>query len=92
MKTALENFIDHLNTVMEPAITIRAKTGRKYIKLIEVENGRDCSAYCFVNAENGDILKADSWSKPAPHARGNINDPETYASADQYGGWLYMYG
>lgn len=30
------------------------------------------SAHCFVDMTNGDILKPDSWKKPAKHARGNI--------------------
>ena len=96
MKTALETFVAHLNSVIVTPEglqekTIKAKPGRKYIKLINVEGGRDSSVYCFVEAATGDILKAESWSKPARHARGNINDPETYKNADQFGSWLYMY-
>ncbi|WP_315782251.1 hypothetical protein [Bradyrhizobium sp. SZCCHNPS1003] len=30
--------------------------------------------HCFVDKATGDVLKAESWSKPAEHARGNIFD------------------
>ena len=61
---------------------IRIKWGRKYAKLVVVTpEGRDGSVYCFVNIENGDILKAASWNAPAKHARGNVNSDDLGASA-----------
>ena len=48
--------------------------GRKYIKLCNVEHGQVSSVWGFVNAENGDVLKAASFKAPAKHARGNIFD------------------
>lgn len=44
--------------------------GRKYIKIVRADN--QTSVHCFINAENGDVLKAASWKAPAKHARGNI--------------------
>ncbi len=52
----------------EHAITVNK--GRKYMKLVEARGG----GYCFVNRENGDVLKAASWASPAKGARGNIFD------------------
>lgn len=43
--------------------------GRKYIKVT-----KGGSVHCFVNKENGDVLKPASWAAPAKHARGNIFD------------------
>jgi hypothetical protein len=57
-------------TIIEPIF------GKKYAKLAKSENhggnivGR--SAYCFINIETGDILKAASWAAPAKGVRGNI--------------------
>jgi len=53
-----------------PKIVIQ-KGGRKYVKLIRKSNGSE-SVHCFVNKENGDVLKAASFNTPAKHARGNI--------------------
>jgi hypothetical protein len=30
------------------------------------------SAWAFIDLTNGDILKPESWKKPAKHARGNV--------------------
>jgi hypothetical protein len=51
--------------------------GRKYIKI--AKSGRaDTSVYCFVRAEDGAILKAASWKKPALNfKRGTIFDSKT---------------
>jgi hypothetical protein len=35
---------------------------------------RDGSVHAFVCKNTGDVLKPESWSKPATHARGNIFD------------------
>ena len=58
---------------------IEVDFGRKYAKLVSIETRPDGvvtgrSAFCFVNMENGDVLKSASWAKPAKHARGNILD------------------
>lgn len=43
------------------------RRGRKYAKLVV-----DGAAFCFVDLESGDVLKAASWKSPAKHARGNV--------------------
>ena len=74
---------DHYATRF-PTLTVKEITfteGRKYFKII---NGD--SVYCFVNKQNGDILKAASWAAPAKHARGNIFDEDTgLAAVGPYG-------
>lgn len=44
--------------------------GTRYVKIIEYTN----AVFCFVDRKNGDVLKAETWSRPARHARGNIFD------------------
>lgn len=57
--------------------------GKKYVRVIAGDITEESpdelshkSVYCFVNMENGDILKPAGWAGPAKHARGNIYDPE----------------
>ena len=56
------------------APTFEYTVGRKYFKIVRVDN--QVSVHCFVNVENGDVLKAASWNAPAKHARGNILNPD----------------
>ena len=60
----------HFPTLKDTAI-VEYKTGRKYYKVIKGN-----SVFCFVNRQNGDVLKAASWAAPAAHARGNIFDDD----------------
>ena len=47
--------------------------GRRYIRVyIQTVGQSDKSCHCFVDTTNGDVLKPDSWKKPARGARGNI--------------------
>jgi len=65
------------NKVRTPKLTVTF--GRKYAKIL-------CNEYevwGFVSLENGDLLKAESWNKPAAHSRGNVlNGTAVY---DAYG-------
>jgi hypothetical protein len=51
--------------------TLSWEEGPKYVRLV-VESGGSRSAYGFIEKASGDILKAESWKKPAKHARGSI--------------------
>lgn len=56
---------------------VSAQPGKKYIRIVrhDVFEGvtrEGGSAFCFVDAATGAILKAASWKAPAKHARGNI--------------------
>jgi hypothetical protein len=47
--------------------------GRRYVRVTRQSVGSSGkSAYCFIDITNGDVLKAESYKKPAKHARGNI--------------------
>ena len=43
--------------------------GNRYVKVI-----CGTGVHSFVDRTNGDVLKPESWKKPAKHARGNIYD------------------
>jgi hypothetical protein len=53
--------------------------GRKYVRVVKTsDDGHgQRSVFCFINQENGDILKAASWKAPAAIARGNIYKSST---------------
>ena len=51
--------------------TFRLKYGSKYIKVIENSLGSD-RVHCFLDKQ-GNIYKAESWSRPAKHIRGHID-------------------
>ena len=46
------------------------KIGKKFIKIISHSENHN-SVWGFIDIE-GNILKAASWSRPAPHPRGNV--------------------
>ena len=46
------------------------KIGNKFIKIIQ-KCEQNQSVWGFIDSE-GNILKAASWSRPAPHPRGNV--------------------
>jgi hypothetical protein len=73
--------------------------GKKYVKVFTgyIPENSECmtleqrSVYCFVNMENGDILKPAGWKSPAKHARGNIYDsPEKYMKCCGVYGVAYL--
>ena len=59
-------------------------TGRRYDKIISTDttgngltgNKPSSRVWAFVDKTNGDILKPESWKKPAKHARGNIYEED----------------
>ena len=66
--------------------------GRKYDKIVRVpDSGSGRSVYAFVDRETGDLLKADSWKKPATGVRYTGEELLTRAvdEADPYGSFLY---
>ncbi len=92
---ALQTFIDGCQRIhtahMErypnvPASVISARSGKRYVKIIMNANGVGGSVHCFVDATNGDVLKAAGWKAPAKHARGNIFDEHNgLGSMGEYG-------
>lgn len=66
--------------------TLSVKQGKKYFKIIQDGS----SAYGFVDNE-GNVLKAATWSAPAKHARGNIfSDREGLEAIDAQGFVRYL--
>jgi hypothetical protein len=48
-------------------------SGRKYLRIVVNDaHGTSRSVFCFVRVEDGAVLKAEGWKKPAKHARGSI--------------------
>ncbi len=66
--------------------TITIEAGRKYARIVKTDaNGSSSSVHSFINLQNGDILKAESWKKPARHARGNLYQEGWETSFGPYG-------
>lgn len=97
LEQAFHAFLDHLTREWtsaaegKPWIPDREKValftdGAKYWRVV-----RGSSAWCFVDRDTGDILKADGWKKPAKGARGSVLKPETWptGAAAASTGWLY---
>jgi hypothetical protein len=59
--------------------------GNKYVRIVSDDGGSGRSVYCFVQASNGDILKSESWKKPAKHPRGNIFNDNALQGCTVYG-------
>jgi hypothetical protein len=84
-KGVIKIYTDYMNETFPdssvPYDEFTYKNNRKYIKVI-----RGGSVHCFVNKENGDVLKAAGWKAPAKHARGNIfDDNNGLGSMNPYG-------
>lgn len=74
--------------------TFDAEYGRKYARIVETRHGGSGgSVYCFIQLDNGDILKAAGWKAPAKGKRGNIWNDDCDVGigkpADEYGSGLY---
>jgi len=95
--TAPTSYGDRLATILNlkfPGYTYAVKSGRKYDKItVQHSFNGGQSVHAFVNRENGDVLKAEGWNKPAQGARGNVATFEGLKDiterADKFGGYLY---
>jgi hypothetical protein len=82
--TTIDQFIEHLNTLANRAgVSYRftAARGKKYTKVV------GSGAYCFIDAE-GNIYKAESWSRPAKGVRARLATLDL-RQVDLYTSWLY---
>lgn len=75
---ALTNYINGVQKLCDDAkltggCRVFAMPGRRYVRIVKDWNGQQ-SVHSFVQIDNGDVLKAEGWKKPAKHARGNIYD------------------
>jgi hypothetical protein len=61
--------------------------GPRYVRVVREDRdpstGR--SAWAFIDTTTGDILKADSYKKPAKGVRGNVFDADPLKAVTQYG-------
>jgi hypothetical protein len=66
--------------------------GSKYMRVWVSSGPHSKSVYCFVNRENGDVLKAAGWKAPAKGARSNIYDADNGMSGMGPYGAMYKNG
>ncbi len=65
--------------------------GKKYLRIITTRINNDGSegqrsVHCFINMENGDILKSKSWKAPdLKNPRGNIYSPDCMKAVTVHG-------
>ena len=80
-KVALNDFLESLTDRLNDdrsyknrssLISLSAKPGRKYIRIVEEFYGNR-SVYCFLDYD-GNIYKSASWKVPAKHIRGSVFD------------------
>lgn len=91
---ALDKFVEIAQKVIDdrwdgderfkPTLNIDPK-GRRYVRIIREDPNGGKSVFCFVNTMNGDILKSESWKRPARHARGNIHDANPGNAITEFG-------
>lgn len=67
-----------------PREVLTVEPGRRYARVVR-SHGEQRSAYCFIDLQNGDILKTATWRAPAKHPRGNIFAPDPVAGLGPYG-------
>lgn len=73
------------------AYVITLEAGPKYVRVVRQEKQLGSgditsrSVYCFIQKDNGDILKAAGWKAPAKTARGNIFNTEQLQGCGPYG-------
>lgn len=69
------------------------ETGRKYHKIVMVDNGGSRSVHAFIDKKTGEVYKSASWKAPAKGVRFDlriINQREwLLENADWSGGYLY---
>lgn len=70
---------DNYRAKFHPAIrreVLLASFGKVYAKIRCVSEGeKDGSVWAFIRLADGAIMKPDGATRPAKHARGNINTP-----------------
>ena len=78
----------------ESNMEFHIQSGRKYHKIVQVDDGRVGSVHAFVDKETGEVYKPASWKSPAKHVRYDmriIRQREAMlANCDWAGGYLYL--
>jgi hypothetical protein len=88
MKT-IEQFVEELNQKFPKVTQFKDvfvfTTGKRFYKICRSRDGiKPNSSYAFVDKLTGDLYKSASWSVPALHIRGNINDSSGIDACEEY--------
>jgi len=99
IKRAILEFVKHAQKTVDGQYTegivtppiLEVMWGKKYARIVRQETfGTGRSVFGFVDLENGDLLKAEGWKRPAKHARGNVLDKNTWKGSHSPWGMAYM--
>ena len=87
-----QRFADH-KIGDEQYYSFSYEVGRKYVRIVVNAHGQR-SVYCFIRLEDGAILKADSWKRPAKGVRAWLDQvlANNLEGIDPYTSWLYRRG
>ena len=84
IEQALAKFVEAAQgKVKETGTRVRTMSGPSYIRIFTERNddATTRSAYCFVEVETGNVLKASGWKAPEKkNPRSNIYSPDHGAS------------
>ena len=65
--------------------------GKRWVKAVSISQfGNSTSCYAFIDPITGDMFKPAGWNKPAPHARANLFDPESWKKGCTRYGMAYL--
>lgn len=71
---SFRSFLSGLTEMVDQ--TVDWSTGSRYFRVSWASGPRSGETLCFVNTENGDILRPASQTAPAVGARGNLYDEQ----------------
>jgi len=70
------------------------RRGQRYVRIVEVRNGKASSVHAFYDQRTGDVYKAAGWKAPAKHIRFNLLDDASFTCMlqrlDWSGHYLYL--
>lgn len=99
-ETALQTFLTSAQALIDaymsknfptlPREVLTTEPGRRYVRIVKSNGQTSRYVYCFVDKTNGDILKSETWKKPAKHARGNVYTTTDVSQAVNQHGANYL--
>jgi hypothetical protein len=73
------------------------RPGQRYVRIVEVRNGKPSSVHAFYDQRTGEVYKAAGWKAPAQHVRYRLLDDASFAdmlaqitAGDWSGRYLYL--
>ena len=91
-------YVDTLNAASpEGYERFATVTGKRYVKVVRLYNGKPGSVHAFIDPATGYVYKPAGWSAPAKGVRFDMSDPASFADLLQAaatptsfaGGYLY---